>query len=758
MPFIVPIAAGIAAASAVSTAVAAGTALTIGSAVASVAGLGATIAGAVTGNKTLEEIGAIGAAGGAAVAGLAAPAAAAGGAVTTGGVGISGLGAGSANVGGGALTSAVSGTLGEIGSAVSKISGVAQIAIAPAAGAPGSLTSVFSSIGHVVDEVSNTVSTFIKPIATVVGDVATLVQTINDKLILPVKNLVVGVSTGVNDLVYAFQHDLGHGLAGLAQLPTDLSNALTSTSAIFNRSMQQLGEINGLLATQVFGPAIVNAARPGLDALGNTIAGALAPQAFTPDDFTPETFSTPEGFQGFMDFYKQYIAALPTDAGFFEKLGHFLIGWETSVASLAMSLKPAIAYAEQFTNLHQPTRLVDPGDTIDAAYRGILEPSSANEELGKQGYSPDRITALMALKEFLVGPREAVSWAARGIISEAERDKLLAQNAFRSDTIQPFVEAMTAPVNPESLIRGTARGDVAGEGFLATSLGQGAPADVTALFRANLLSENQADLSWRNHWAIPGMGWWIQAYFRNIRTRTEVDLAAQALNIPEEVINDLIDVERPLIQLWMVPDIIATGAMTQVEAMAYMGRMGFNEADATIMVNYGLSKAGSAVSAQYADLAKVNITNSTALYEAGAITRQDLINIYLAHKYTQAAAELTVEAVDLKAEAAARKQVVADLEARVSLGDITATEAISQGYKEGLTDVEIAAMVKSFGTNKVAQQKLPTEAQLLKMVKEGLIQATDYVAGLELLGYNQTWAALIAESELGLPKGSLPGG
>lgn len=657
----------------------------------------------------------------------------------------------------------IGGALGSIGSSIGSIVGDVKSTLDAVTSsglgqAFSSVSSVINSLNGIVDSVKGDISAFISPIQTLVGSVTGLARNISDGLVTPVENLIKTTQTSANEIITAFTTDLSHGLSGLAQLPVDIAKALTSTNAAFGRATQQLGEINRTTASDVLGPAIDGISAKGLDPIHQALLSGHKAFGAVPDDFASISLSQPPDYAAMKAQFEATTKQIEHPTSWQGWLGYFFYTALLTAEWFNAEKGPLVAEQRMAAAAGTPVAPLAPELAIRANFRNLLNQEDTDTEVRKAGIDISRQAVLKGLNEFLLGPGEAISLWARGLISETERDVLLGQNAVRPDSVNDLVALAFAPANFESLIRASGRIAAANQGLLASSIKQSAPEAVQALASKDQVAADQADISWANHWSIPGMGWWIQAYFRSIRTRTEVDLAAQALNIPEEVINDLIDVERPLIQLWMVPDIIATGAMTQVEAMAYMARMGFNEADASIMVNYGLSKAGSAVSAQYADLAKVNISNSTALYEAGAITRQDLINIYLAHKYTQAAAELTVEAVDLKAAAAARKQVVADLEARVSLGDITATEAISQGYKEGLTDVEIAAMVKSFNTNRVAKQKLPTEAQLLKMVKEGLIQATDYVAGLELLGYNQTWAALIAESELGLPKGTLPGG
>lgn len=655
------------------------------------------------------------------------------------------------------------GLIGGIGSTIGSIVGGVKNALGDVINS--GLGSVFSTIGNVVGglnsvvgEIQTGISDFVTPVENAFSGITGLIQNINDGIVTPIKETYSAISTGITGLENVFKNDIGKGLQGLANLPSDLANTLTSSDAQFKRAVQQLGVNNAAIADNVLGPAIDGISAKGLDPIHQALLDGHKAFGAVPDDFASISLSQPPDYAAMKAQFESTTKQIEHPTSWQGWLGYFFYTALLTAEWFNAEKGPLVAEQRMAAAAGTPVAPLAPELAIRANFRNLLNQEATDTEVRKAGIDISRQAVLKGLNEFLLGPGEAISLWARGLISETERDVLLGQNAVRPDSVNDLVSLAFTPANFESLIRASGRIAAADQGLLASSIKQSAPGAVQALASKDQVAADQADISWANHWAIPGMGWWIQAYFRSIRTRTEVDLAAQALNIPEEVINDLIDVERPLIQLWMVPDIIATGAMTQVEAMAYMARMGFNEADATMMVNYGLSKAGSAVSAQYADLAKVNITNSTALYEAGAITRQDLINIYLAHKYTQAAAELTVEAVDLKAEAAARKQVVADLEARVSLGDITATEAISQGYKEGLTDVEIAAMVKSFNTNRVAKQKLPTEAQLLKMVKEGLIQATDYVAGLELLGYNQTWAALIAESELGLPKGSLPGG
>ena len=327
---------------------------------------------------------------------------------------------------------------------------------------------------------------------------------------------------------------------------------------------------------------------------------------------------------------------------------------------------------------------------------------------------------------------------------------LLSWNNVSPGDMPRLIAGSFALASPREMIDTEARRRYAAAGYLPDSLGTEIPADAAEQYARTLVTPEAAALDWIAHWKIPPVSWWFTAYFRGLRTYSEVRAVAAMENVPPDVLDDLAEVEKETIQQWMLPDIVAAGIVSDAEFQAYGAYIGLDDKSIALLLAWGRSKEKAPVAKQYAELATVTLTTATTLYESGTVDHATLIDIYRAHGYSPEAAALAADAVDLKMEAAHRKAEVEDLAAKADLGILSREQAVSEGYKAGFTDREMERLEREIKGKRLAKSKLPSESMLLKMENNGLLTIPQYVGALEVHGYSTFWARLVAAQELGL--------
>ena len=670
------------------------------------------------------------------------------------------------------------------------------IGIAPTSAVLPSNTnqSFFSEASNYIDTASQDLADIIGPISHGINSITTLARQINDNLIEPIINPIKTALSTYQQLKTEYHDDLAEGLRGLVKIPGQIAGALTNVDAVLARSNQQLGEQQEHTAESILAPAMqyagavpnvasvyhqaytrmllapVAADYPPVDITGTAELGDLKAMLETAENFIlhPDRLKK-EFLERNNSLLKHYRAAnKDVDSNFMDiveadlsEAGDEMIplvsAFATAVFDVVMAAKGIdIKYTQQEELWNQqlraqtPTELLGIGTLIEAERRGIIETSDRIAQGLLTGLDESRQKVEWELSTWLIPSALAIDWAARGIIDDVTRDEILSWNNVSPGDMPRLIAGSFALANPREMVDTEARRRYAAAGYLPDSLGTAIPPDAAEQYARTLVTPEAAALDWVAHWKIPPVSWWMTAYFRGLRTYSEVRAAAAMENVPPDVLDDLVEVEKETIQQWMLPDIVAAGIVSDAEFQSYGAYIGLDDKSIALLLAWGKSKEKAPVAAAYAELATVTLTTATTLYEAGTVDRTTLIDIYLAHGYSDEAATLAADAADLRLEAAHRKAEVEDLAAKADLGILSRDQAVSEGYKDGFTDREMETLERTIKRKTLAKSKMPSESALLKMEHTGLLTIPQYVGALEVHGYSAFWARLLAAQELGL--------
>jgi hypothetical protein len=655
-------------------------------------------------------------------------------------------------------------------------------------GAASTIGTIVGAIASVVGEIETVIQQIETPIADAFHKVTSLVQSIQDNLITPIVSPIETAIKEYQTLSSELTQDLHSGLTGILKIPGDLANALTATDASFQRAIEALGNNNKSLVTDDLVPGLLRSGMEPLAALGALLAPTVPPETtaavFDAVDHLAEN-QPPADAENILKTVEQWFN---TQTGVLAPLMHgfwtMLSAWEL----IGLRLRATAVQYSQYLNSNTPTNLIDTATTIEAWRRGVLTADNAREELAKQGWDPTRIQALYDTAQFLFSPPEAARLRVREQITDDEYYQIQAQNNLdqgQADAMKHLLdfifslgdlaalnlrgqitdelylqqttllgvsgddallarELATAVVNPRAAVAASGRTANRGAAPLGSTLSTGPSAEILTAYRAAQQAPGQADIDWLMHWRIPPADWWVQAYYRGIRTRTDLNNAFGWENIPSELWDDILAVNEELPPVWLVPDIVASGVWTKEQAVPTLQKLGYSAENAEVLYNYGASKGKTTLSDTAAALQGLSLSATASLYADGTIDANTYQSILLAHGYGAEAATLTVELADLTNAAAKRKAAAEQAVTEVKLGVLDYDGMVSNLYAAGYTQAEVEQYALEARNALTAQTKLPTQAELTKMLAAGVIDLDTWKSTMQQLGYAPVWVDRLA--------------
>ena len=650
--------------------------------------------------------------------------------------------AGIASTVGGAIASTVGEVAGSVAgisaSVVDSVTSSASAAISALGSGAGDL---FDFLNKAIDAAGQVEKSVVSPIAGFIDKVSAFVNKINDELVKPITDSVLTTYTAVENLIGELHADVHGGIKGILAIPDAIAGALTAVDAQLGRAMQELGLANKEVVTGSLLPGMGTIFTGPLGSIATAASGLSGSKLNLLDQIGRVQLSNCLDSSVFETKLESVTGALKANEGIVGEFGRLLMTIFWVLPYLAESVRNDIACFAQTVNEKNPVELLGLSQIVRAQYRGILSAESAANEAAKLGLSADRLKVLRENEAFLPGPSDAFTMLFRGVISQEQLDSVLSRQALSPSDIAALQSIYLDPPSARETLGLYARKQAGEANFLPSSLGTPVPGEITAAYPPRRLSPEQAKLDWLAHWKIPQLEWWFTAWARGMRTREEFQLAAQAENIPPDVIDDMIPVFQETIQLWMVPDILAAGLMDEAAALAYLHYIGVGDSDSRILIQWGKSKAKAPKAAQAGDLAKLSAGVAGTMYADGIIDQPTYTEILLEHGYSPDAAKLTIQLETQKAALAARKTFVTGLVDEVNAGVLAEQDAISRMFAAGLTTAEVAAATVRLKSAKAAKAKFPSQAELDAFRKNAIIDQAAWSAGYGVIGFDDTWIA-----------------
>lgn len=616
-----------------------------------------------------------------------------------------------------------------VGSAVTSVTG------SSAAGAVAS--TVVGDIGSAITDVEQ----FISPLTSLISQVLQGIDELNKNIIQPLSDTVLKDYNTISGLVTEVRQLASSGIQGILSIPTALATAFTSLDASNQRFAAALGATNAATAANTLVPGIGGAIANPLgqihEALTATFSQAVTDVGATTLDRLNEVAFNMDAFN----------AMLGSNVGAFKGKGL----WFDAINTILLMIRPLLTvaglgesllhYARQLGSQANPLEPIAPSEAIRGWWRGNLSQAQALLEMQRQGLDSTRAQLLHDLEQWVPPPGDALRMFYRGELTQEGYLAALAKQGFSEDDALALLAAQMRPVNPRELLEAQGVATAMTKGFLASSLGSAASDDQKAAYEAAEESPEQAQLDWLGHWDIQPMSWWLTAFFRGLASQEELNLAAEAHNIPPELWPNLPAVEAEPIQLWMIPDMLATGIFTDEQALAYLKYIGIDANSANFILAYGKSKSKTPLGVVAQTLGGIVAGQAKVMFQDGIITSQQYVDVLTGHGYTEEAATLEVKLVQYEFDVAARRSYAETLISQVLQGLMTEGQFQAQLSAQGYKGAEVARYTQQLQQRYQQTQKKLSNSDVKEFLKAGIFTPDDAYQALQLDGWNSTYAA-----------------
>lgn len=622
---------------------------------------------------------------------------------------------------------------GTLGKGVADLTGSSTLG-SLVSGVAGNLGSIFQDIEAVI-----------KPLASFAQETLQGIETLNKTFVQPVADFISKDYTTITGLITEVHTLANSGLKGILAIPDALASAFSGLDAANQRLAQQTGQINSSIAQDVLVPGIGDKVAAPLGDIH-----ALMNEAWsTPiaDVGKIESVQLDESLFKDTDLTANFNRATVKLAsmGVVGKVVAVLVDSFNDILGYLASVENIVELAKQKGNTDLPVEPLGIEEVIDAWWKDHFDESTALTELLRHGIDETRARALYALKEWLPDANTAVEMFYKGVITSEEVADALTRQGYSQADINALVNNALDPVNPREAITMAGRLAAASAGFLSQSLNSAPSDEIKQLYPPKLTRADVANWDWLAHWNIQPLDWWITCWYRGLCSDDEFKLAAQAANVPDELIPNLTSVAGQTVQLWMIPDMMGKGVFTEAQAREYLKYIGIEPKSVDVLIQYGQLSANAGKGPDLLGLGKISEGNAKQMLEDGIIDGSEYHSILIAHGYTEQAATLQQDLAEQQIELQARRTYASNLIQEFELGELTLQELQSHLGGEGFTQAEVQNYTQQAQTAALKKTKRLTNTDIKEFLGAGIFTEAQALTTLTAIGWSQTYAEAFIE-------------
>lgn len=374
---------------------------------------------------------------------------------------------------------------------------------------------------------------------------------------------------------------------------------------------------------------------------------------------------------------------------------------------LGVTVQPAISVAtapvweaagQKFWDI-MPVRLLDTGTLVRLKYKGLITDQYFKEQLGKQGFDTEAITAFINDYKFVPTPGDVIRWSVR--------------EAFYEDYVRDY------------------------------GLDAEYPSELTKYGALIGIDIKELKYFWRSHWELPSTYQGFEMLHRNVITPKDLDSLFMANDIMPFWREKLAKISYSAYTRVDIRRMFKSGTIGREEVKrGYLDR-GYDEEHAENLTKWTVSDTIS----KERDLTRTNIEK---LYREGQITRETAAQYLIGLRYDEDETEYLLSLVDIKISDEMEKDLINLWNEQFKLHEID-----TKGLESNLDTLSITTEKKKRIINKAKLLELgfvtkPAKADLIKWFTNGIINKDKFTENMKGLGYtSEAIANYIKDAETG---------
>ena len=402
-------------------------------------------------------------------------------------------------------------------------------------------------------------------------------------------------------------------------------------------------------------------------------------------------------------------------------------------------LQPALLEIQQEVAQRVTPTLIPAGDAMEAFYRGAIDETRLSKEMGEAGYSKERIDTMLIAGTRLMGIGDLLTWWLRDIITEDHLDNLLSMHRVTDSDRENIKQAVFFIPPVQDLIQMAVREVFTPDIRERFELDEGFPAEFQETAKQQGVSEEWAKNYWAAHWVLPSVTQGFTMLHRKVITLDDLDLLLRAQDVMPFWRERITQVAfHPLTRVDL-RRMHKLGLLDSEQLQLRYEDLGFDVGNAAMMTQF--TEAYNEEEPPEVALELEGLTRGTVLgmFDDGVLTEGETQIALLDLGISEAATSLFISQRKLERERKDRTDQINTIIKLAGGGHVDLDQAQDSLAGLGLTDTEVKLAVQRILRARGSRDRLPTLAQLNKMLQGRIVTPGQWVSAMAGLGYSDVW-------------------
>ena len=370
--------------------------------------------------------------------------------------------------------------------------------------------------------------------------------------------------------------------------------------------------------------------------------------------------------------------------------------------------------------------ILSPADWALAALRGNVDQDVAEAGAAQSGLSKEDFATLQLNTGEPPAAQQLDMALRREFITEDEYSKGIRQSRIRDEWIPTMLKLRYFPMSVAQAANAVVRGYMSYD-------------DGATIARQNGLEPAHWEYVYKGNGRPPSHEQARSLYNRGLMTRAQFDQAVRESDIKDKYIDDVFELGVKFLPLFEATALLKEHAITPETFAENMLAQGYRRATVDEIVK-------SVESGKTGSPKHLSVSDYITLYDAHIHTRDQTIEGLKSLGYTAADAAAIVNVADAKAEAKIMSTLITNVRTQFDRHWLLKDDAITELEQLNIVKSEAEAMVTAWAIVRPDGTRQPTEAQVMKFLKDELITPEEAHTRLRGLGYNDVDAKLLIEA------------
>lgn len=417
---------------------------------------------------------------------------------------------------------------------------------------------------------------------------------------------------------------------------------------------------------------------------------------------------------------------------------------------------PVNTWIEQKQNTKYPVHIATPQEAALAYFRGAIDEAGFAKLLERHGYNDDQQTIVKSTSRPLLPVAEAVTLWRRGELTYTEMYASLLKHGFKPEVVKQIIDASAQIPSVQDLILQLVREVFTPELRASLELDAEYPAEATAQFRRQGISEKIAKDYWAAHWRLPSATQGYQAYFRGHLDVDELDTLLRTLDYSPRYRKMVRDIAHKLLTRVDIRRIHALGLIDEEQLFERYKKLGYDTDNAQLMTDFTVAYNAAPTEEELADTRELTRAQILRFYDNGLFTAEEAQLGLVSLGYSERDSQTMILLRQMKASEDRTDDEIELVRRRFKNGASTYNQAVEELDIIDIPVLRRDIILQKLETERLGDIRLPTLAQLGKMLKKDVITPEIYRDQLTRLGYPDVWAERYMELMVSTPASEDP--